>query len=89
MKNDRGKIAAKGEYWAGFQRMRLESINFALSDSVSQAPNSMGNTAPVGEDCLYLNVWTPAKRPGEKIPVIFWIYGGGYSGGSTSIPMYD
>jgi para-nitrobenzyl esterase len=54
-----------------------------------QAARSMGNTAPVSEDCLDLNVWTPAKRQDEKIPVIYWIYGGGFSGGSTSAPMYD
>ena len=30
------------------------------------------------EDCLYLNVWTPAKSAGERLPVMVWIFGGGY-----------
>jgi para-nitrobenzyl esterase len=40
----------------------------------------------MSEDCLYLNVWTPAKKAGEKLPVMVWIYGGAYSeGGGSSI----
>ena len=33
------------------------------------------------EDCLYLNIWTPAQNPGERLPVIFWIHGGAFLGG--------
>ena len=33
------------------------------------------------EDCLYLNVWTPAQSPEEKLPVIFWVHGGAFRTG--------
>ncbi len=36
------------------------------------------------EDCLTLNVWTPASAAPGKLPVMIWIYGGGFAGGSTS-----
>lgn len=41
------------------------------------------------EDCLYLNVWTPAHRKDEKLPVLFWVYGGAFMGGYSNKPAYD
>jgi para-nitrobenzyl esterase len=43
----------------------------------------------LGEDCLYLNIWTPAKSPSEKLPVLIYFYGGGYQAGDGSEPRYD
>jgi para-nitrobenzyl esterase len=43
---------------------------------------------PVSEDCLFLNVWTSAKSPNEKQAVMFFIYGGGFTEGSSSVAVY-
>ena len=40
------------------------------------------------EDCLFLNVWAPAETA-EPLPVLYWIHGGGYTGGSGSTSIYD
>ena len=49
--------------------------------------------APAGpapsEDCLYVNVWTPAKAAGDRLPVMVWTYGGAFTGGSGADPGYD
>jgi para-nitrobenzyl esterase len=41
------------------------------------------------ENCLTLNVFVPAKAAGKRLPVLFWIYGGGGIEGSSEVPVYD
>ncbi|KAK4940573.1 hypothetical protein LTR10_019332 [Elasticomyces elasticus] len=55
-----------------------------------QIPFGPMNVLPSqSEDCLSLNVWTPAKSADEKLPVFVWIYGGRFIAGSGSEHAYD
>src|SRR6478736_1367184 len=59
------------------QGLRSSTINHYFGDELS------------GEDCLYLNVWAPASATaGGRLPVVVWIYGGGFTQGSASSPIY-
>ena len=45
---------------------------------------------PTSEDCLYLNIWAPASaKPGQKLPVLVFIYGGGFTQGSSAMANYS
>ncbi|MGC2637960.1 MAG: carboxylesterase family protein [Acidobacteriaceae bacterium] len=44
---------------------------------------------PPAEDCLYMNVWTPAHSAKQKLPVMVWIYGGGFVNGGSSPAVYS
>jgi para-nitrobenzyl esterase len=59
------------------------------NDSLINSIPQLKLSAPMSEDCLYLNVWGPAKETTAKLPVLFWIHGGGYTTGAASQPLYD
>jgi para-nitrobenzyl esterase len=46
-------------------------------------------TPPMGEDCLFLNVWTPAAGDGGRRPVMVWFHGGGWTSGNGSSRAYE
>jgi len=49
----------------------------------------MDGSPPLSEDCLYLNVWTPAASANDKLPVMLYWFGGGFTEGAGSVPLYD
>ena len=44
---------------------------------------------PPSEDCLYLNIWAPAKTPVRPLPVMVWIHGGAFTSGAPTASMFD
>ena len=53
-----------------------------------QSPGDPAALYPMGEDCLYLNLWKSDDTTAKK-PVIVWIYGGAFEVGGTTDPQYD
>jgi para-nitrobenzyl esterase len=68
---------------------RWNGIRQAKAFSPACAQTAVWITEQKSEDCLYLNIWTPATTSSDKLPVIVWIHGGGYYGGSGAQPLYD
>jgi para-nitrobenzyl esterase len=71
--------------WEGVK----ETIKFAPACIQGMMMGPGGSDPAPSEDCLYLNIWSPAKSPRDRVPVLVWIYGGGFAGGATSIPTFS
>src|SRR5215208_7889151 len=77
--------------WEGVRKADTFGTSCMQNQAGSRLPwtEEFMTQGPVGEDCLYLNVWTTAKNASAKYPVMFWIYGGAFAEGSTAIAVYD
>ncbi len=88
----RWKAPQPSEKWKGIRNcnsfgpspMQPKPISFFMIGPEFVVPRQ-----PLSEDCLYLNVWTAAKSPNEKRPVMVWIYGGGFITGGAAASGYS
>ena len=75
--------------WSGVR----DATHFASPSAQPAAPMEVmfgAGEGPQGtEDCLYLNVYAPVEPAGDRLPVMCWIHGGAFTGGSGSTPWYD
>ena len=67
--------------------MAPQNLSTATGSDIRVAMGDIFGPGGVGEDCLVLNVWTAGLR--GKRPVMVWLHGGGYTGGSDGAPTYD
>ncbi|MHA1992805.1 MAG: carboxylesterase/lipase family protein [Candidatus Hodarchaeales archaeon] len=72
--------------WDGV--LEAKEIGSFAFQGYSMLEEYFGKDGPESEDCLYLNIWTPAAD-GEKRPVMFWIHGGAFITGGGGNPIYD
>jgi para-nitrobenzyl esterase len=72
---------------AAWKGSRMATVYGAACEQPAQGWND-SLLASMSEDCLYLNVWTPAARPNVRLPVMVWIHGGAFVGGSGTDPIF-
>ncbi|HZF28471.1 MAG TPA: carboxylesterase family protein [Gammaproteobacteria bacterium] len=72
--------------WSGLKKASAFGASCMQDPGMLQFMQAPPSTS---EDCLYLNVWTPAKAASDTLPVMVWIYGGGFAAGTTASATYD
>ena len=79
--------------WEGVRKADQWGNACIQPNQPNRKPNNVTVDLPdspkMSEDCLYLNLWTNARRAGDKLPVMVWIFGGAYSEGGGNSPHND
>jgi para-nitrobenzyl esterase len=75
--------------WDGVKETKQYSATCPQPVTADKAPSSGSPPLNMSEDCLYLNVWTPARSADEKLPVMVFFYGGGFNDVAGSMPLYN
>lgn len=92
---NRFKPPQKASSWTGVRDTLEYGARSFQDDNAFALPPAMlklfagVEPQPMSEDCLVLNVWTPALADGRKRPVMFWCHGGAFIAGSGSSPWYE
>jgi para-nitrobenzyl esterase len=72
--------------WAGVRK--ADKVGALCMQKINPTDNGVG-PPPASEDCLNLDVYAPVGKTAAKLPVMFWIHGGGYVNGSGTAALYD
>ena len=77
--------------WTGVRKADKFGANCIQTIGVERTPYTSEFMAhgDLSEDCLFLNIWTPARAGNEKLPVLVYVHGGGNTEGSGSVAIYD
>ena len=88
--NLRWKAPQPAASWEGvkdcieFAPISVQNIPGLNKDDIYTREWNVDPEIPMNEDCLYMNVWTPAKSADEKLPVYVWYFGGGLQVGNPA-----
>ena len=92
---NRWRAPQPAENWAGvrecfeFGPINMQRTPGENPDAFYSREWHVDPNVPMSEDSLYLNIWTPAKSTDEKLPVMIWIFGGGFQEGYSYEMEFD